>query len=150
MGGAKLSTVKEVGTARAGPWGCQSLVSGPQQSWVLPPDRRSAHRARELVEAACHGLSEELVDTARLLVTELVANAVVHGTGEVLLTVARRRRSLRVEVSDGSTRMPVVARGGGLRESGAGLRLVDALASRWGTGARTDGRPGKRVWFTVS
>jgi anti-sigma regulatory factor (Ser/Thr protein kinase) len=117
---------------------------------VLPPDRRSAHRARELVEAACRGLSEERVDTARLLVSELVANAVVHGTGEVLLTVVRRRRSLRVEVSDGSTRLPVLAEGGTLRESGAGLRLVDALASGWGTGARTDGRPGKLVWFTLT
>lgn len=102
------------------------------------------------MEGACRGLAEERVDTARLLVTELVANAVLHGTGDVLLTVARGGRSLRVEVSDGSTKLPVLAQGGALRESGAGLRLVDALANGWGTGARTDGRPGKRVWFTLS
>lgn len=102
------------------------------------------------MEAACDGLPDERVDTARLLVTELVANAVIHGTGDVLLTVERRRDTLRVEVSDGSTTAPVLVDGSGLRESGAGLRLVDALATRWGTGARDDGRPGKSVWFTLA
>lgn len=102
------------------------------------------------MEAACDGLPDERVDTARLLVTELVANAVIHGRGDVLLTVARDRTTLRVEVSDGSTARPVLVDGSALRESGAGLRLVDALATRWGAGTRTDGRPGKSVWFTLS
>lgn len=102
------------------------------------------------MEDACDGLPDERVDTARLLVTELVANAVIHGTGEVVLGILRRRQTLRVEVSDGSTTAPVLAERGGLRESGAGLRLVDALATRWGTGARHDGYPGKTVWFVLS
>lgn len=125
-------------------------MSAPQQRWVLPPERSSAHRARRLVEAACDGLPDEQVDAALLLVTELVANAVIHGTGPVLLELSRDHDSVRIEVSDGSPEPPVLVPAGDLRESGAGLRLVDALSDEWGTATRSDGRPGKQVWFTLT
>jgi anti-sigma regulatory factor (Ser/Thr protein kinase) len=119
------------------------------QAWVLPSDLSAASQARGHVEAACAGLPEETVYTARLLVTELVANAVLHGRGTVLLTVVRDHAVVRVEVHDESSRQPMIHHGSPLAEHGAGLRLVSAMAGSWGTELLDDGRPGKRVWFTV-
>ena len=57
--------------------------------WVLPSDLTAARLARGHVVGACRGMSTEKVDVARLLVSELVANAIQHGSGIVLLVVAR-------------------------------------------------------------
>lgn len=86
---------------------------------------------------------------ARLLVTELVSNAVRHGSGAPVLGVVRTGGSLRAFVDDESPDMPVVLPHDSLMEYGAGLRLVAEMASSWGVDLRDDGQPGKRVWFTV-
>lgn len=122
---------------------------GPAQTWVLPFDLSAPSRARRHVEGACAGMPEDAVDIARLLVTELVSNAVQHGSGPVLLAVGRSRSGVRVEVYDESPDLPVVRDEQPLMEHGAGLRLVAGLASSWGTEARGDARPGKRVWFAL-
>ena len=90
----------------------------------------------------------EKVDIARLLVTELVANAVQHASGAVVLAVAREVGGVRVEVYDESPDMPVVLEPESLMEHGAGLPLVAALASNWGAASR-EGQAGKRVWFVL-
>ena len=83
----------------------------------------------------------------RLLVSELVTNAVRHAGGEVVRLVVRHADGrLRVEVHD-------PGRGFELREpaddpvraSGWGLVLVDELADRWGV----DSTPATRVWFEI-
>ena len=131
-------------------WGVPITVSFHQvQAWVLPTDLSAASQARDHVARACAGLPEETVYTARLLVTELVSNAVIHGRGKVLLTVARDGAGVRVEVHDESPRPPLVVHRSPMAEHGAGLRLVSALAGSWGTEPLTDGQPGKRVWFTL-
>lgn len=84
-----------------------------------------------------------------MLVTEHVSNAVMHGEGEVALSVARQEGALRVEVVNEGSALPVVARREPLLEHGAGLVLVAALSSKWGTDPREDGLPGKRVWFAL-
>ena len=137
-------------TATCGYGGVKSLVNlGPPQVWVLPPDVTAAFEARRHVALACAGVPEEMVYTARLLVTELVSNAVLHGSGTVLLTLSVGRGALRAEVHDESPDPPVIRNPSQLSERGAGLRLVAALASSWGTDPRDDGQPGKRVWFTL-
>lgn len=117
--------------------------------WELPSDLTAAGVARRHVAEACAGLSDDTVDVARLLVTELVANAVKHGAGSVLLEVDRGAGRVEVSVHDESPDQPVVLEARPLPENGAGLRLVAALASRWGVTERRDGRPGKRVWFAL-
>ena len=119
------------------------------QAWVLPSDLSAASQARRHIEVACAGIPEETLYTARLLVTELVSNAVLHGRGTVLLSVACGRGGVWVEVHDESPSPPTIVDGPPLSEHGAGLRLVSALANSWGTGPRSEGRPGKRVWFTL-
>ena len=95
-------------------------------------------------------MPEDAVYTARLLVTELVSNAVLHGRGTVVLTVARDKTGIRVEVHDESPDLPMIIDGPALAEHGAGLRVVSALASSWGSSPRGHGQPGKQVWFTLT
>lgn len=85
------------------------------------------------------GVGMEIVDVVSLLVTELVTNAVLHGSGTVLLAVAPGGGGRAgVEVCDESPDLPVVVAAGSLMEHGGGLRLVTALTSNWGTCARRD------------
>jgi anti-sigma regulatory factor (Ser/Thr protein kinase) len=91
--------------------------------------------------------AEERVDTATLLASELVSNAVVHGSrrrgSTIRVDAGVRDERLRVEVSDS---------GGGfdpseaLSRRGFGLRLVRDLSSRWGT---EQAPSGCTVWFEL-
>jgi anti-sigma regulatory factor (Ser/Thr protein kinase) len=90
-----------------------------------------------------------LAFNARLLVSELVANAVRHGTrddgGRVELEAELSKECLRVEVRDhgsGVTLEPS-SRPDATETSGRGLQLLRTLADRYGTGE--DGL----VWFEL-
>lgn len=122
---------------------------GSADLWVLPSDLTAARLARRRIEDACAGLPQEKVDVARLLVTELVANALQHGQGTLVLLIDRDGAGLQVYVEDESPDLPVVVQPRSLQEHGAGMRLVAALADRWGVEPRGDGQPGKRVWFAL-
>jgi anti-sigma regulatory factor (Ser/Thr protein kinase) len=94
-----------------------------------------------------------LVDTAELLTTELVTNALQHtGGGAVVTTTLSVGPAcrLRVEVRDSLARRPRPPRPGGTDgeqgTSGRGLLLVEALAHSWGIEA---GETGKVVWFEL-
>ena len=85
---------------------------------------------------------------AGLLVTELVANAVRYGGGDVHVRAGVRAGLLLVEVRDSSERMPtLVPDPRPDAEGGRGMLLVDRLADRWGAEALPTG---KRVWFELS
>ena len=87
------------------------------------------------------------VDTALLLVSEVVTNALLHGAAPRTLQVDVRPDTIRVEVADGSPVLPRVHGFASTATTGRGLRLLDSLASRWG--ADPDPRDGKVVWFEV-
>ncbi len=125
------------------------MVSSLAKMWVLPSDVTAPSQARLHVMSACGGMAPETAEIARLLVSELVSNAVLHGSGTVLLTVVREGSAVRVEVFDESPVPPVVVSADSLLEHGMGLRLVEALANSWGTASRGDAQPGKRVWFAL-
>jgi anti-sigma regulatory factor (Ser/Thr protein kinase) len=120
-----------------------------QERWVLPREPRSAGQARRHVEAACPDLPPDQLDTARLLVTELVSNALRHGDGPVVLVLSRTREGLRVGVEDDGPSMPAVTHHPVLAQQGRGLQLVAGLASTWGVARRGEGQPGKQVWFDL-
>ena len=88
-------------------------------------------------------------DDAALLVTELVANVVDHVHGEVSLTleVTTSETWLRIAVVDGSSVRPVVRELSLDRPRGRGLRVVQAIADRWGA---EDHNGGKRVWVELA
>jgi hypothetical protein len=93
-------------------------------------------------------IDEETVDTAVLLTSELVTNAITHGESPVTVAVSWSGGALRVEVHDKSRFMPAPwpVIDSADAETGRGLLLVDTLASDWGF-YRTPG--GKAVYFTL-
>lgn len=85
---------------------------------------------------------------AELLVTELVANVVDHVGGDVLtLELGLADGWLRIAVVDGSAIRPIVREMSHEEERGRGMRMVAAIADRWGA---DDHAGGKRVWFELS
>jgi anti-sigma regulatory factor (Ser/Thr protein kinase) len=86
-----------------------------------------------------------LEETAVLLVSELVTNAVRHARGNCAITLELDAAGtwLRIEVQDGDPRWPQPRTPAGVDESGFGLVLVDALARKWGV---RETAAGKAVW----
>ncbi|MCL2584136.1 MAG: ATP-binding protein [Streptosporangiales bacterium] len=88
-------------------------------------------------------------ETASLLVSELVTNAVTHdGVGAVTMAIRVARGRFRVDVHDTSSEMPDPELDTPVdAESGRGLLLVDTLADEWGF-YPTPG--GKAVYFSLA
>ncbi len=84
-------------------------------------------------------------ETGELLVSELTTNALRHATGPFEVRVRAKPR-VRVEVRDGSTRLPTVKDIDTTEESGRGMQIVSQLARSWGIEQRADG---KVVWFEL-
>ncbi|MEU1601002.1 ATP-binding protein [Streptomyces sp. NPDC005708] len=82
---------------------------------------------------------EGLVDGVKLIVSELVTNAVRHGTGPIRLRLIQHQ-VLTVEVTDADFRSPRPRNARTVDEHGRGLFLVAQLSSRWGTRPAQDGK----------
>jgi hypothetical protein len=111
-----------------------------------PPSARDARRlvARTLRD---WGL-EHLVDSASLLVSEVVTNAVLHARTPLCLEIVRRGPAVRVSVADGSPRPPERRHHGRQAATGRGLGLLSVVASDWGSGTADD--PWRKdVWFEL-
>ncbi|MDE3722109.1 ATP-binding protein [Nocardiopsis sp. N85] len=104
----------------------------------LPGTLACAARARGLLGRFLHRLGQtDLADSAQLVVSELVANAVEHGLPPVDLTMTwltDGRPTLRVDVCDHglSGALPAVLTPADEAESGRGLLLVEHVTDRWG------------------
>jgi serine phosphatase RsbU (regulator of sigma subunit)/PAS domain-containing protein len=116
-------------------------------TWSLPFDPQAARAARRHVRAqlADWGL-EELAVTTEELVSELVANVILHAREPLQLRLLRSR-SLVCEVFDGSPTTPRIRRASWTDEGGRGLQLIAALCDRWGTRYMTTG---KCIWTEQS
>jgi anti-sigma regulatory factor (Ser/Thr protein kinase) len=101
---------------------------------VLPPVAASVSAARVFVTAAArHWGVEGLVADLALVASELVTNAIEHGSGPVDVSARRRPDGVQVEVTSGVTaRHPDRLDPPPVRASGRGLLVVDALAADWG------------------
>lgn len=86
------------------------------------------------------------LETAQLLLTELVSNAVRHSDESFTVRLTLRSGRLRVEVVDSSERMPVMRRAEAAATEGRGLRLVDTMSTAWGAELVEQG---KSVWFEL-
>lgn len=70
---------------------------------------------------------------AKLLATELVSNAVIHGSGRIVLRSDWDEDRLVIEVMDEGSGFEHTVRQAPFEEvRGRGLAIVDAVSSRWG------------------
>ncbi|MCG7210901.1 ATP-binding SpoIIE family protein phosphatase [Streptomyces arenae] len=114
--------------------------------WTLDPDNAAPGRARRLTRQALATWDlDDLTDTAELLVSEIVTNAVRHASRPIGLRLLRTE-VLRCEVGDDVPQLPRLRRASPDEEHGRGLYLVNRLARRWGT---TRLGTGKNVWFEL-
>jgi hypothetical protein len=126
-----------------GMWLVQGVLSVPLDHSSASPAVARA-RAEDYVSGWA---SKELCADLRLMVSELVTNAVLHGEPDVLLRVlVSANADIRVEVYDGSAVPPALRIGRHESTSGRGLQLIDAFSTAWGTRPVAEG---KVVWFEV-
>jgi anti-sigma regulatory factor (Ser/Thr protein kinase) len=118
---------------------------------VLPANARATLLARRAMNAVGlpSGLSRR-VDDVQLAVSEIVSNAVRHGTAhdrsQIRMVIETSGSALRVEVEQPGPAHPSVIEpriDDPDRVGGFGMRIVERLADAWGT---TAGPPGV-VWF---
>jgi anti-sigma regulatory factor (Ser/Thr protein kinase) len=115
---------------------------------TLPPEPESVAKARaEVLEAVGPALRDGQIETLRLLVSEVVTNAVRHGASDAPVEVhASWNSEVRVDVIDHGHGFTPVPRAGSFDEPGGfGLYLIGRLADRWGV--ETNDRT--RVWFIL-
>ena len=109
----------------------------------------SPRASRQFVNetAQAWGLNGDQLDVARLLATELVTNAMLHGAPPIRIAAHRARAGACIEVSYGSPQRPAPRMFDTGAPTGHGMLLLERLARRWGVDS-TDG--GKTVWFEVN
>ena len=123
----------------------------PSFDTVVVTGRDAPGAARRAFSDFCQGLPEGVTRAGSLLLSEVVTNAVLHGSIDAASTIALHFATsgdvLQVEVSDdgpgfdGAPREQIAD-----AESGWGLHLVDTMAESWGV---DEGRP-TRVWFELA
>jgi anti-sigma regulatory factor (Ser/Thr protein kinase) len=110
--------------------------------------------ARGHVRSLAHewGLAD-LADTAELLASELVTNAIqasarlkTLATPVVRIRVTSDRESLTVHVWDANEAVPIRHEAGPDDDGGRGLMIIDALSAAWGSYPDSTG---KSVWATI-
>lgn len=127
---------------------------------LLAPDTKAPSTARRSLSGVEESLSTEQLEYARLLVTELVTNSVLHASldpqDEIRLRVAVGAEMLRVEVADlgegfekpsfnGLSGESGLSQTGTEDKRGRGLYLVERLSDRWGICLEE----ATRVWFEI-
>jgi anti-sigma regulatory factor (Ser/Thr protein kinase) len=114
----------------------------------LPVSPEAASAARHALDDLGDAMSDARLRDVRLLVSEVVTNAVRHAdlaAGDAIeLVVELNGGALRVEVHDpGGGSVPTAPAPDPTRPSGWGLYLVAELADRWGV----DSDETTLVWF---
>ncbi|MGW0085644.1 ATP-binding protein [Streptomyces sp. NPDC003393] len=113
----------------------------------LPPRPQSVSVARRFVRDVLEESPPDVVDTAQLLVSELVTNAVVHANTEVEVRAWATDGRAHVQVSDRKPAHGLVSqRFSSYASTGRGLGMVEQLASNHGVHI---GRDHKTVWFEL-
>ncbi|MFJ9612464.1 SpoIIE family protein phosphatase [Streptomyces noursei] len=121
-----------------------ALDASQVASWDLAADPAVVAGARNLAgrQLAAWGL-EPLRFTTELVVSELVTNAIRHGSGPITLRLIRQDAALICEVFDTGSTAPHLRHARTTDEGGRGLLIVAQLTRRWGTRYTTNG---KIIW----
>jgi PAS domain S-box-containing protein len=114
----------------------------------LRPRPESVGEARRFVRSVVDEAgARAMADTAVLVVSEVVTNAVLHAGTPVDVAVRAGRGRVRVEVADGSAQLPRPRSYDRLVSTGRGLHILDAVVDDWGVDVAS---AGKTVWFELT
>ena len=117
----------------------------------LEPAPAAATTGRtEVTERLAASLGSSMLEDVRLLVTELITNALRHGKlipgDRVSVKASVDEGVVRIEVTDPGRDGEVEPREPGARGGGYGLYMVDQLSQRWGV----ESNEGTTVWCELS
>lgn len=114
----------------------------------LPMDATAASCARTFASETLERWEcPQLNDEVRLVVSEVVTNAIIHARTDMTLTLLNMGDNLQIRVSDGDSRPPKLRSANTSDTGGRGIFLVEAICSAWGV---DDQPPGKVVWLDIS
>lgn len=143
VAGAVLLDQEQQPACPPSPWQQGEGVS----SWPLPWTPTAVADARRVIrgDLMAAWVPATLVETAELLVSELVGNALRHAVGPLRLSLVLADVIL-CSVGDGSSVLPRMRSAAPDDEWGRGLALVEALSRRWGCYPTAHG---KITWFEL-
>lgn len=122
-----------------------SQVSSWSHTVQFQAEPASAAKAREFV---CDHLLRrgllQLEDDVRLVVSELVTNAITHAQTPFTVALERRGPFLILTVTDSLQSVPVLREAEMMDAGGRGLVIVEVLSGTWGI--TTDAAGSKSVW----
>ena len=125
------------------------MVTAAELSREFEPDALAVSQARRFLRQALQDLlgdddGSELADTLLMAANELTTNAVLHARTEFVVRVAVDAAHVRVEVTDGNSRVPQPYLAPPDATSGRGLAIIDGSGLQRGI----DRHPGgKTVWL---
>jgi len=124
----------------------RGIPTSSTAEWTVAPEPPAVAASRRTVRATLGGWGlGRLGETAELLTSELVTNALLYTEGPISVRLLRDR-TLLCEVYDGSETVPRLRIAADDDDGGRGLHLVKELSNRWGTRRTTTG---KTVWFEL-
>ncbi|OIV36934.1 hypothetical protein BIV57_13615 [Mangrovactinospora gilvigrisea] len=134
---------------------CKPTVDEPLRCvWTVRSAAGSPAAVRRVLRAriAAWGGDPEVAFDAALLATELLTHAYLNCGPQALCRVEVEREAwgFRLTVADPHPAMPTRRRLGVWDEAGCSVRLLEALALRWGAEAGGAEAAGKRVWAELA
>lgn len=119
-----------------------------EASREFQPENDAPRAARRFLDQALEPLrqAEALVDDARLVLNELVTNAVKHGRSRMLVSIRTQDSRTQLAVHDQSPAQPTLLDASPDAACGRGLKIVAALSNTWGVETTTSG---KTVWAEI-
>ncbi|WP_441250350.1 ATP-binding protein [Kitasatospora sp. McL0602] len=131
----------------------RALAAAEHGAWsataTFPPRPGNVGRSRRLTRTALAAWgSPELADSAELLVSELVTNALRYGQGAISITLALTDTALQISVADFGRGLPQAREAAPEDSHGRGLAIVSALCSRWTVTTRLSGKT-VNCWLEV-
>lgn len=121
------------------------LTAAERGAWSatasFPPQPRNVGQARRLTRTALAAWGEpQLADSAELLVSELVTNAIRYGRGAISITLALTDSALQISVADFGRGLPQLRAASDEDSNGRGLAIVATLCARWAVTTRLNGK----------
>jgi anti-sigma regulatory factor (Ser/Thr protein kinase) len=126
-----------------------AIIGGDQRVEEFAAEHRAPADARAFLTGTLEawGYSGPLLDDARLVISELATNAVMHAGSAFRVVAQSHNGRLRLAVRDGSCAEPKIGKDWPSAPNGRGMRLVEAVCTRWGVEREPDG---KTVWAELA